>query len=176
MEQEYHQNHRRHDVNPLFVGLLGVIAGAIIVATLHCMLLGWCNAEESRAESPTENRRSANMGTDGTNRDRGTASSSSMSNSSTVQLIPISKYKKGCNEWACAICLGEFTENDDLRVLPECAHPFHVHCIDKWLFSHPNCPLCRADIVPTTTIEHVVVPLADDAGDISSPDITVARP
>lgn len=174
MDEEYHQYHRRHDVNPLFVGLLGVIAGAIIVATVHCMLLGWCNAEERRPESP-ENRRPGNVQTNSTNGDHGAASTSSMSNSN-VQLIPIFKYTKGCKEGACAICLGEFNENDELRVLPECAHPFHVPCIDMWLYSHPNCPLCRADIAPPPPVDHVVVSLADDAGaDGSSPEISVAN-
>ncbi|KAL2893778.1 RING-H2 finger protein ATL54, partial [Bienertia sinuspersici] len=36
---------------------------------------------------------------------------------------------------------------DDLRLLPECSHAFHVSCIDTWLRSHKNCLLCRAPIV-----------------------------
>ncbi|KAJ4714028.1 RING-H2 finger protein [Melia azedarach] len=43
----------------------------------------------------------------------------------------------------CAICLVEFVEGDELRVLPQCGHGFHVACIDKWLGSHPSCPSCR---------------------------------
>lgn len=170
MEQE---NHRGHDVNPLFVGLMGVIAGAIIVATVHCMLLGWCNGEEGRPQSP-ENGRGGNVENNNIiDIDRGTASSSSMS-SSSAQLIPILKYTKDCKEGACAICLGEFTENEELRILPECAHPFHVACIDMWLYTHPNCPLCRADILPPLPDDHVVVSLADDVGAVSSPDLSVA--
>ncbi|CAA6657732.1 unnamed protein product [Spirodela intermedia] len=46
----------------------------------------------------------------------------------------------------CAVCLVEFEENDSLRTLPLCAHAFHVDCIDVWLRSHANCPLCRAAV------------------------------
>lgn len=43
----------------------------------------------------------------------------------------------------CAICLGEFADGDELRVLPQCGHAFHVSCIDTWLGSHSSCPSCR---------------------------------
>ncbi|KAJ0011499.1 hypothetical protein Pint_34549 [Pistacia integerrima] len=46
----------------------------------------------------------------------------------------------------CAVCLLEFEENDYVRILPGCSHSFHVDCIDIWLRSHANCPLCRAGI------------------------------
>ncbi|KAL8125856.1 putative RING-H2 finger protein ATL53 [Apium graveolens] len=141
------EDHRHHDVNPLFIGLLGVIAGAIIVATLHFMLLGWCSSEERRQEALENERPWRNVRIGNNTRDH-RASSSSRSNSS-LQSIPTFKYTKECNEGVCAICLGEFKENDELRVLPECAHQFHVPCIDRWVGSHPNCPLCRADIVPS---------------------------
>ncbi|XP_078430733.1 RING/U-box superfamily protein [Wolffia australiana] len=44
----------------------------------------------------------------------------------------------------CAVCLIEFEDGDSLRALPVCGHAFHVDCIDVWLRSHANCPLCRA--------------------------------
>ncbi|KAF5781118.1 putative transcription factor C2H2 family [Helianthus annuus] len=47
----------------------------------------------------------------------------------------------------CTVCLTEFEEDDTLRLLPNCKHAFHVKCIDTWLRSHTNCPLCRAVIV-----------------------------
>ncbi|KAI3675834.1 hypothetical protein L1987_85430 [Smallanthus sonchifolius] len=47
----------------------------------------------------------------------------------------------------CTVCLTEFEEDDTLRILPNCKHAFHMPCIDTWLRSHTNCPLCRAGIV-----------------------------
>ncbi|XP_028795260.1 RING-H2 finger protein ATL80-like [Neltuma alba] len=43
----------------------------------------------------------------------------------------------------CAICLAEFADGDEIRVLPQCGHGFHVACIDTWLGSHSSCPSCR---------------------------------
>ncbi|TKY70227.1 RING-H2 finger protein ATL8 [Spatholobus suberectus] len=43
----------------------------------------------------------------------------------------------------CAICLAEFAAGDEIRVLPQCGHGFHVTCIDTWLGSHSSCPSCR---------------------------------
>ncbi|XP_058090567.1 RING-H2 finger protein ATL80-like [Magnolia sinica] len=43
----------------------------------------------------------------------------------------------------CAICLTEFADGDEIRVLPQCGHGFHVGCVDAWLGSHSSCPSCR---------------------------------
>ncbi|XP_018467726.2 RING-H2 finger protein ATL80 [Raphanus sativus] len=47
----------------------------------------------------------------------------------------------------CAICLAEFAAGDELRVLPQCGHGFHLSCIDTWLGSHSSCPSCRQILV-----------------------------
>ncbi|GLU00080.1 hypothetical protein SLE2022_174740 [Rubroshorea leprosula] len=49
----------------------------------------------------------------------------------------------------CAICLTEFAAGDEIRVLPQCGHGFHVPCIDMWLGSHSSCPSCRQILVVT---------------------------
>ncbi|XP_019058502.1 PREDICTED: RING-H2 finger protein ATL5-like [Tarenaya hassleriana] len=49
----------------------------------------------------------------------------------------------------CSVCLSEFEENDEGRVLPKCGHAFHVDCIDTWFRSRSTCPLCRAGIQPS---------------------------
>ncbi|GMY16958.1 RING-H2 finger protein ATL64-like [Fagus crenata] len=46
----------------------------------------------------------------------------------------------------CSVCLSEFEDDDQGRVLPKCEHAFHVECIDTWFQSHSNCPLCRAPV------------------------------
>lgn len=43
----------------------------------------------------------------------------------------------------CAICLLEYRTEDTVRIIPECNHHFHDHCIDQWLRSMATCPLCR---------------------------------
>ncbi|PON34123.1 43kDa postsynaptic protein [Parasponia andersonii] len=74
---------------------------------------------------------------------------------SIIGSITVLKYKKeeGLVEGTdCSVCLGEFQEDESLRLLPKCSHAFHVPCIDTWLRSHTNCPLCRAPIVINSTV------------------------
>ncbi|KAL1812122.1 hypothetical protein ACET3Z_022187 [Daucus carota] len=74
---------------------------------------------------------------------------------SVISAITICKYKKGeglVEGTECSVCLSEFQENETLRLLPKCNHAFHIPCIDTWLRSHTNCPLCRAGIVSTVAV------------------------
>ncbi|TKY71491.1 RING-H2 finger protein ATL54 [Spatholobus suberectus] len=69
---------------------------------------------------------------------------------SIINAITVCKYKKGeglIEGTECAVCLSEFQEDENLRLLPKCHHAFHLPCIDTWLRSHTNCPMCRAPIV-----------------------------
>lgn len=47
----------------------------------------------------------------------------------------------------CAICLGEYANDDKIRMLPDCGHGFHVGCVDTWLSDHSSCPSCRQVLV-----------------------------
>ncbi|XP_038992423.1 E3 ubiquitin-protein ligase RING1-like [Hibiscus syriacus] len=72
---------------------------------------------------------------------------------SVIDSIAVFKYAKGdgvVDGTECSVCLTEFEEDETLRLLPKCSHAFHIPCIDTWLRSHTNCPLCRAPIVSTT--------------------------
>ncbi|XP_019437099.1 PREDICTED: RING-H2 finger protein ATL63-like isoform X2 [Lupinus angustifolius] len=55
--------------------------------------------------------------------------------------------KKIERELECVICLSRFEDGEMGKCLPKCGHGFHVECIDMWLSSHSNCPICRAPIV-----------------------------
>lgn len=46
------------------------------------------------------------------------------------------------NQDCCPICLAEYVEGDELRVLP-CSHFMHARCLDAWLVNNPSCPSCR---------------------------------
>ncbi|KAF9663399.1 hypothetical protein SADUNF_Sadunf17G0045800 [Salix dunnii] len=69
---------------------------------------------------------------------------------SVISSITVCKYKSGdglVEGTECSVCLNEFQDDETLRLLPKCSHAFHIPCIDTWLRSHTNCPLCRAPIV-----------------------------
>lgn len=80
-----------------------------------------------------------------------------------IDSISVFKYKKDeflIDGSDCSVCLTEFEEDESLRLLPKCSHAFHIPCIDTWLRSHKNCPLCRAPIVSemdnSPRMDHVV--------------------
>ncbi|KAK5804283.1 RING-H2 finger protein ATL39-like [Gossypium arboreum] len=156
--------------SPVLVGLLGVIAGAIVVATYHlvytiCTCYRRPTVETDNTtiqdvvdQNPRERPRQRNRGA-----------------STIPTLIPIFRYSKDCNEDTCAICLGDFKDGEQIRVLPDCLHFFHVGCIDKWLNLHSNCPLCRAGTSPP---QQVAVSLPESSISISTglgrlPDLRV---
>ena len=93
--------------------------------------------------------------------------------SSTIRTIPLFIYEHNNNnnkkveeeeeELECVICLSAFKNGEVGRCLPKCGHGFHVECIDMWLSSHSNCPICRASIVASVeeNVSRVVVSSSD---------------
>ncbi|XP_065879472.1 uncharacterized protein [Euphorbia lathyris] len=65
---------------------------------------------------------------------------------SLIASIPLFVFQEEEHEKSleCVICLSVFEENEIGRRLKKCGHGFHVECIDMWLNSHLNCPICRA--------------------------------
>ena len=49
----------------------------------------------------------------------------------------------GVVENSCPICFDDNTEN---LVTTPCKHIYHTACIEEWLKTHTNCPLCRKEI------------------------------
>jgi len=54
----------------------------------------------------------------------------------------------------CPICIVDFEEGDDIRVLPcEGKHRFHPQCVDQWLLElSSSCPICRQDFLALATM------------------------
>lgn len=72
---------------------------------------------------------------------------------------------EGKDPFDCAVCLCEFSPDDQLRLLPKCSHAFHLECIDTWLLSHSTCPLCRRSLLAelSPTCSPVVMVLESDS-------------
>ncbi|KAI3707722.1 hypothetical protein L6452_26351 [Arctium lappa] len=112
---------------------------------------------------------------------------------SVIRSIPIFQFQKHKDSSECAVCLAEFQHDEKLRMIPNCAHVFHIDCIDVWLQNNPNCPLCRNSIsislqthfpvpepqlVPTPTLEeeeeHYVI-IEFDGGGVSTTGVVGER-
>ncbi|XP_077252385.1 RING-H2 finger protein ATL1-like [Tasmannia lanceolata] len=123
-------------ISPFYYTVIAIASTALLLICYNLFVLGWC----------LQHRRTRRR------LDGSTGNVSGDLENPNRLLIPAYKYQKeeiqiqnSDNE--CAVCLSVFADGDELRQLPECKHSFHVGCIDMWLSSHSNCPLCRATIV-----------------------------
>ncbi|KAG5604426.1 hypothetical protein H5410_025918 [Solanum commersonii] len=86
-----------------------------------------------------------------------------------IDALPVFLYKEivGLKEpFDCAVCLCEFSEQDELRLLPLCSHAFHISCIDTWLLSNSTCPLCRGILfTPDFCVENPIFCFDDSIRD-----------
>lgn len=112
----------------LIICLIAAASAAVVVTIYHCITARYMRPPSRQWSPPAEVQQQE--------------ISVSMENS-VAELLPSRKYE-GVMGVACAICLCEFEEGEELRTLPECSHSFHVACIDMWLYSHWSCPMCRS--------------------------------
>lgn len=79
---------------------------------------------------------------------------SQMSQSSTLDVVDSGRSTPSpVSDAQCPICLLEFEDGDEIRVLP-CAvsHRFHKDCVDPWLLAvSTSCPLCRKGKLSATS-------------------------
>lgn len=47
----------------------------------------------------------------------------------------------------CIICQFGFEEDEDIKLMPNCTHSYHVQCIDVWLQDNDVCPTCKVSIL-----------------------------
>lgn len=73
------------------------------------------------------------------------------------EFLPATKYgeltdtEEGC---CCAVCLFEFSEEEEIRCLKNCRHIFHRNCVDRWIdLDQKTCPLCRTGFVPDDMVD-----------------------
>ena len=72
------------------------------------------------------------------------ASPTARGESSTKDVVPAAIGRE-----TCPICIVDFEEGDDLRLLPcEGKHKFHQDCVDPWLLElSSSCPICRQGVI-----------------------------
>ncbi|XP_078163780.1 E3 ubiquitin-protein ligase Os04g0590900-like [Carex rostrata] len=141
--------------SPLVIAVIGVLASAFLLVTYYAVVSRYCNPG-SRMSFRRRHNTSADQPASGGS-DYPTAwhtlTPANGLDETVIKKIAIWKYERGGLDGKvgsdCSVCLSEFIDGEDVRLLPKCTHAFHVECIDTWLKSHSNCPLCRASIVPT---------------------------
>ncbi|RYR20350.1 hypothetical protein Ahy_B03g065457 isoform B [Arachis hypogaea] len=116
----------------LYYGLVVVGTAAIVLAIYNLIIIKRCNR-----------RRNAPEGV------RSFENNNYYAASQRNYLLSSFKYKKekvdgGSDE--CPVCLSAFEEGEEVRKLPRCKHSFHALCIDMWLYSHFDCPICRTPV------------------------------
>ncbi|XP_006352946.1 RING-H2 finger protein ATL52-like [Solanum tuberosum] len=138
--------------SPLVIGIIGILTSAFLLVSYYVIMSKCCghriglrsrenhlNDSELEENDPSIHE-AWNVNTTGLDE-------------SLIKSIMVFKYKKGsglAEGTDCSVCLSEFLDDESLRLLPKCSHAFHVTCIDTWLKSHSNCPLCRSNIVFVT--------------------------
>nr|XP_016496321.1 PREDICTED: RING-H2 finger protein ATL52-like [Nicotiana tabacum] len=155
--------------SPLVIAIIGILASAFLLVSYYAIISKYCeNRNVTRRENNEEDSELEDQDHDPSNHEPWHASTGGL-DEAVIKSITVFKYKKGdgllTEGTDCSVCLSEFQEDESLRLLPKCSHAFHVTCIDTWLKSHSNCPLCRANIIfpnasPPPIME--IIPLANE--------------
>ncbi|KAL4558269.1 hypothetical protein LXL04_036467 [Taraxacum kok-saghyz] len=141
-----------HSWSPIVIAIVGTM-GTLFLVFSYFNILKRCSFRESSRNG--QRRRLRGTILDGNN-DHSLQFQSRGLDSFAVQMIPATQFKKKkesdkvinqCDESTeCAICLGEYEDDEWVKTIPNCSHVFHVSCIDTWFQTHSSCPLCRSDI------------------------------
>ena len=136
----------------LYYGLVVIGTAALVLALYNLIIIKWCTQRNSqRQQRPNSFLEISTSNHEGYE-----------NNLNRNLLLSSFKYKKESGltqdqqgggggggdvvDYECAVCLSVFEEGEEVRKLPRCKHSFHALCIDMWLYSHSDCPLCRAPV------------------------------
>ncbi|XP_058086140.1 E3 ubiquitin-protein ligase Os04g0590900-like [Magnolia sinica] len=140
--------------SPLVIAIIGILASAFLLVSYYTIVSKYCaNAESLRRR--TQRSRDDEYDEGGNSQHEQWRTGTSGLDEALIKSIAVCKYKRGdglVDGTDCSVCLSEFQEDESLRLLPKCSHAFHVPCIDTWLKTHANCPLCRASVVSTSPL------------------------
>lgn len=139
--------------SPLIIAVIGILGSAFLLVSYYTIISKYCKRRTSSDHQNSSNELEVNQNQvthDQSNQQQQEVALNGL-DESLIKSIAVFKYKKGdgliIEGTDCAVCLSEFEENESLRLLPKCSHAFHLPCIDTWLRSHSNCPLCRSNVV-----------------------------
>lgn len=152
------QNDQNHHISPYVILFLSLLAGLFLLIAYYVIIVKSCtsfcspNRNDGSPQSESSSGDEEFVGENQVDHPIWFITTVGLQQS-IINSITVCKYNKfdGLIEGTeCSVCLNEFHEDEMLRLLPKCSHAFHINCIDTWLRSHTNCPLCRAYIVSET--------------------------
>lgn len=117
-------------VMAIVISVVLLFAGIAVLVLIHVCIVG----------------RAFRRGLMATNRGERSGESSIGMSTNDLEMLPSFDFKareKGSSPVDCAVCLENFKVGDKCRLLPNCNHSFHKHCVDSWLLKTPFCPICR---------------------------------
>ncbi|CAI9095337.1 OLC1v1031267C1 [Oldenlandia corymbosa var. corymbosa] len=139
--------------SPIVIAIIGILASAFLLVSYYAIISKYCKDRTRESHFPSGESEAGNL--DHSIHSPWHDLEQDGLDEALIKSIKVFKYKKGDHEvnspterssTECSVCLSEFQDGESLRLLPKCSHGFHVMCIDTWLRSHSNCPLCRANI------------------------------
>ncbi|KAI0520234.1 hypothetical protein KFK09_007705 [Dendrobium nobile] len=151
--------------SPMSIAIIGIFATFFLLVTYYTIVTNFCGSfcfhlnHSHHRSTPNGNFEEEESASGGENyhQESWYLPPSNGLDEALIRKITVCKYKRGeglVEGTECSVCLSEFIEGEYLRLLPKCSHAFHLHCIDIWLRSHSNCPLCRVNILlPSLALE-----------------------
>ncbi|KAK6947415.1 Zinc finger, RING-type [Dillenia turbinata] len=152
---DYSDDDPSPDFSPLVIAIIGILSSAFLLVSYYTIISKYCGNPDS-ARTRRRRRRDHQQADDQIEDNHNPSLHEPWNvvgnglDETVIKSIPVHKYKINgglVDGTECSVCLSEFQEDESLRLLPKCSHAFHVPCIDTWLKSHSNCPLCRANLV-----------------------------
>ncbi|GKV08393.1 hypothetical protein SLEP1_g20025 [Rubroshorea leprosula] len=170
-----------YDGNVMLAALISLLLVILFVLLLH-LYARWFLAQARQRRRPTSISVTHVLRTDrfrhfhAFNFDLSFSTSPSKGlDSAVISSIPLFVYKSEESKHGleCVICLSSFEDKDVGRQLPKCGHGFHVQCIDMWLQSHSNCPICRAPLATESRFSTEVSSLEETTGESPAMDAII---
>lgn len=163
--------------SPLVIAIIGILASAFLLVSYYTLISKCCGSTGSRRREIYDLDVQLEENIHPSDQEPWQVATGGL-DEALIKSIAVCRYKKddgGLTEGTCSVCLGEFQEDESIRLLPKCTHGFHVPCIDTWLKSHSNCPLCRSDVAffaPSASLAPTPALATDESssGNESSPD------
>lgn len=144
---EFPNENSTPNLSPLVIAIIGILASAFLLVSYYAIISKFCSNNSSTRENNHTPNVELDENRDPSNHEPWHGPTNGL-DEAIIKSIKTCKFKKGDSTLIqdCPVCLSEFEEDESLRFLPKCNHLFHVKCIDTWLRSHSNCPLCRTSV------------------------------